>query len=351
MFKPSCFWVFVVFVGGMAAGQDAKKLPKDAIFEIKAAKETPVTALAFSKASKRIAVGYEDGTVALHDGETGKEIAKWNQHKHPVIALRFNRINKLLSGDADGAIAMVDGKEGKASRHDLFHVEPPNNFDPKRKEKVTAVAFDASGRAAAIARGRFDVKIDLLSVERNKVVQTLKGHEQQINTLTFSPDNRYLVSSGQDQRVVIWMPGSKLLPDQRKSEFTISFKAVPNQDMYQAADLATKRPIAAATIRAQGGDRVVLWYYKTGKYIDNGIFRIDQGSVLSMNPDGNSFAVSGSEGVVQVWPVPPVTPLRIFRGHGKEVSAVSFNHNGTSLASGDKFGRVIVWNAKGKSQK
>lgn len=329
--------------GGTVIAQDETKLPKDALFEIKAVKESPVTAIAFSRDSKRMAVGFEDGTVTLNDGTDGKQIAKWNKHKHPVIALRFNRLTKLFSGDADGAIAVVDGKDGEESRNDLFHEEPPNLFDDKRKEKVSAMVFDATGRAVAMARGRFDVKIELRAVHNYEVVQELEGHKQTISTLSFSPDSRYVISSSKDQSVAVWMPSSKRTP--RKSVLNINFQPIPDQPYFLASDFAEKRPIAAATIAAQGGDRILLWYYKTGKYIGDEIFNIQQGKVLSMSPDGQTFATAGGDGVVRVWPIPPVTPLRLLRGHGKEISALSFNHNGEWLASGDKYGRVFVWKA------
>jgi len=275
-------------LGTAALAQGKRKLPADAIYEIKAQRNSANTALAFSRDGKRLALGYADGVVTLNNAADGKQIAQWKKHKHAVIALRFTRLGRLLSGDADGAIAVVDGKEGEANRRDLFHEEPPNLFDEHRKEKVTAIAFTPNGRLVAMTRGRFEVKIDIRSVQSYKIVQTLTGHEQRVSTLAYSPDGKYIISSSRDQTAAVWMPARKRLP--RKSVFKIHFQPIPDQPFFLASGFADKRPIAAATIGAQGGDRVVLWYYKTGKYVEDGLFNIQQGSVLAMSPDGKTFA-------------------------------------------------------------
>jgi len=62
-----------------------------------------------------------------------------------------------------------------------------------------------------------DASVKLWDPNSGKLLRTLKGHEDGINALAFSPDGKMLASGGQDDQVILWdtRTGKKLhvLPD------------------------------------------------------------------------------------------------------------------------------------------
>ncbi|KAM5440851.1 chromatin binding protein [Microsporum ferrugineum] len=55
-----------------------------------------------------------------------------------------------------------------------------------------------------LASGRVDGTIVILDVETNGVARKLRGHSKQIQSLSWSRDGRYLLSSSQDWKCVLW---------------------------------------------------------------------------------------------------------------------------------------------------
>ena len=76
---------------------------------------------------------------------------------------------------------------------------------------------DLYGRMLASSDTMEDASVKLWDPNSGKLLRTLKGHEDGINALAFSPDGKMLASGGQDDQVILWdtRTGKKLhvLPD------------------------------------------------------------------------------------------------------------------------------------------
>jgi WD40 repeat protein len=46
--------------------------------------------------------------------------------------------------------------------------------------------------------------VKLWSVELKNEIATLKGHNNSINSVAFSPDSEYLASGSEDQNIKLW---------------------------------------------------------------------------------------------------------------------------------------------------
>jgi WD40 repeat protein len=55
-----------------------------------------------------------------------------------------------------------------------------------------------------LASSSDDKTIKLWSLESKKELKTLQGHTDSVNTISFSPDGKYLVSGSSDKTVKIW---------------------------------------------------------------------------------------------------------------------------------------------------
>ncbi|RPA72516.1 WD40 repeat-like protein [Ascobolus immersus RN42] len=81
--------------------------------------------------------------------------------------------------------------------------EYPENLERYLKSgRSTCVRFNATGDL--LASGRLDGTVVVFDMETNGLARVLKTHVRQIQSLSWSRDSRYLLSTSQDWRAVLW---------------------------------------------------------------------------------------------------------------------------------------------------
>ncbi|KAL4939503.1 hypothetical protein BDV06DRAFT_230986 [Aspergillus oleicola] len=79
----------------------------------------------------------------------------------------------------------------------------PDTLSEKlRSGHATCLRFNRKGDY--LASGRVDGTVVIFDVETNGVARKLKGHVRQIQSLSWSRDGRYLLSSSQDWKCILW---------------------------------------------------------------------------------------------------------------------------------------------------
>jgi WD40 repeat protein len=130
------------------------------------------------------------------------------------------------------------------------------------------------------------------NTEKLVFVGTLKGHENKVLSVAFSPDGRFLASGSDDTIIKLW-------------------------------DLATQKHL---TFEGHGE-------YSWSRGINS----------VGFSPDGK-FLVSGSDDkTIKLWDVNLGIEVFTFTGHEERVNAVSFSPLGKILASGSKDKTVKMW--------
>ena len=79
---------------------------------------------------------------------------------------------------------------------------PESTTGSLRSGHATCVRFNRKGDF--LAAGRVDGVVVLFDVETQGVARKLKGHTRQIQSLSWSRDGRYLLTSSQDWKCNIW---------------------------------------------------------------------------------------------------------------------------------------------------
>ena len=84
----------------------------------------------------------------------------------------------------------------------VTHDYPETTTGHLRSGHCTCVRFNRKGDY--LAAGRTDGTVVIFDVETQGVARKLKGHTRQVQSLNWSKDGRYLLTSSQDWKCHIW---------------------------------------------------------------------------------------------------------------------------------------------------
>jgi WD40 repeat protein/tRNA A-37 threonylcarbamoyl transferase component Bud32 len=163
-------------------------------------------------------------------------------------------------------------------------------------------------------------------------LRTLRGHDGEVWSISFSPDGRLLASGGADHTVKVWdtLTGDELRPLGGLAGC-----------VYSVAFSPCGRLIAAA-----GADKaVIVWDLAAGKVA----FRLSEHSrtirSVAFSPDGRRLAATGGDGTVRVWYLETRKPVLTWEAKQGCILGIAYSPDGRLIATAGQDGRVKVWDA------
>lgn len=190
----------------------------------------------YSPDGKRIATASADKTIKIWDAASGRELITLYGHQANVLRVVFSPDGRLLASAAqDKAVKLWDAETGRELRN-LFNAQTdlrvtellraksafPQFMDLLVSGKVVsgaAVAFSPDGKTLALGVGGYASattlggeenlakvasEIRLFDVASGAEVHRFQGHDDFIQSLSFSSDGRKLASSSADKTVDLW---------------------------------------------------------------------------------------------------------------------------------------------------
>ncbi|HUG93766.1 MAG TPA: hypothetical protein VML55_23255 [Planctomycetaceae bacterium] len=178
------------------------------IFELKnrapefaAPDAVPYFAVAFSPDGRYLVTGKQNGDVEVWNAETGGKVHKLGKHEKEIRGLVFSPDNDrrwLASASGDGVVKIWDAKR-------LDEMQPAyREFQGRVPGPCLNVAFSPDGQR--LATGGKKNTVIIWDVETRRKLQTLEGHNGEVYTVAFSPDDdgKWIASGGEDSAVKIW---------------------------------------------------------------------------------------------------------------------------------------------------
>ncbi|MDJ0697698.1 hypothetical protein [Mastigocoleus sp. MO_188.B34] len=308
-----------------------------------------IKAVAFSPNGKRLASGGADQRVRLWNLEQCKPQPKDLKGSYiGISSVVFSPKGDLLvSASWDHDIRLWKLNHHRANPKIL-----PGRYKQNiesHEQNVESVAFSPNGQMLASAS--WDKTVHLWKLHSPKEAPTvLRKHTKRVWSVAFSPNILMLATGGEDKKVHLWNVANLDAPT-----YIQSLKGSKNcafQDGVSSIAFSPKGELIAVGTWEEDS-RIFLW--ELGHLNEQPIVLDKHGSSVTsvtFSPDGQTLASSCDDGCIRLWNLNKIDwrkkkleelPM-CHQGHESRVRSVAFSPNGKLLASSSDDTTIKLWN-------
>ncbi len=235
------------------------------------------------------------------------------------------------------------------------------------EQEVNCLAFSPDGKF--IASGSSDSTICLWNIMGNPTAQFLLGHEQEVNCLAFSPDGKLIVSGSIDGILCLWDLQNNLITQQWQGheEGIIAVAFSSNGDGASGDGYNSTAVVALASPTAEKSeiflppphlhsDRIVsvsfdgtvcLWDLQ-GNVITQPWRGHKEGVIsVAFSPNSDRIISVGFDGTVCLWDLEGNAITQPWQGHEAKIICVAFSPDSKFIVSGNSDSTVRLWDIDG----
>lgn len=198
------------------------------------------------------------------------------------------------------------------------------------------------------------------------------GHSNNIRTVKYSPDSKYIVSGAEDKNMVLWdaQTGNQLWNYSFGSQ-VYSVDISPDSKTIAVAgigkemalvDLATGKEISRLKLREWGSFKSVVFSKDGQKLLASSenvanIWSINEGAIMKtfkghletvndacFGPDEKTVFTCSDDKTVKAWSAETGLLIRTFKGHTDRIDAICVSPDGKYLVSGSADYSAKIWN-------
>ncbi|MEK7990814.1 MAG: hypothetical protein VSS52_007385 [Thiotrichaceae bacterium] len=201
-------------------------------------------------------------------------------------------------------------------------VETTTEITPITRYDLSTVALSANGKWLGFA-DKYDNVISLLDTQSGQIIKIFEGHSDEVQLLSFTPDNQRLLSLGKDNILKQWEVDTGLEIQNFTTQATILNMAIaPNaQQLLLVKD---------GFLELQDLSNALIWSQALPDETIN---------ATAFSPDSSQILTAGSKLVLRDTATGDI--VRIFPNEN-EVNLIQFLPNGQSFISADETG-LILW--------
>ncbi|MGH7576857.1 MAG: WD40 repeat domain-containing protein, partial [Longimicrobiales bacterium] len=267
-------------------------------------------------AGERIATVGGDLTVRLWDATTGDLLAAHHGHDRPILTAAAAPDGRwLYTGGSGGRMRLWDLDALDPARA-AWPIPPAPDATDEGSNTVYDVAFDPAHRHAVVTT--FGGWLRIIDAETGKEVRGWKASEQATVGVDWSPDGRWIASTGNDGRVAVWDAGT--------GARVVQLLEAERQLLNVAFD-------PSGALLASPGDGASVHVWRVPSWQPMAKLTDGTGSVtdIAWNRDG-LLAAAYTDGKVRLWDVQRGTLERVVEAGDRGTPAITFDPSGGKLA-------------------
>lgn len=350
--------------------------------------------VSFSPDGKLVAIGGRNGTISLWDLH-GKQLAEFNYYRSASIRrvtfspdgkilvivdnslqfangerkTMFNRgvrlwgllgkqlVAVVLKASAEEALFSPDGKLVATQRFNTISLwdlsgKPLRDLLKDNKDQLVSMAFSPDSQLMAISDVKGTVHLASTSGKRwnsngrlSEQLAELRGHQSSVNSLTFSPDGKILVTGSTDGTIRLWDLSG------------LQWKLYQDSNYFQSVAFSPDGKRLATSEPTHKHDDIVRLWDLSGKQFT--ALHVG-GNVESMvfTPDGKLLVtVDEKENHTKflLWDISDKSRKQLaeLKGYQEDnrnlwIYSSAFSPDGKLLATGEAKGRIRLWDTSGK---
>ncbi|MEE1093916.1 MAG: TIR domain-containing protein, partial [Bacteroidales bacterium] len=342
-------WILFLYGGLDKAMNDLNKAYED----LKSEKaKVEIEKKAKDKAYEELDLTYKDlfatkdtlaiKNLALQSTNRELNLANLSLKESKSIILAENAMNKIEKGDYFGARrtaleAITLSYSPEAERALRQSWESNSGIFEGHSYFVNSVSWSPDGRY--LASGSWNKTVIIWDANSGEKLKTLEGNSGYVYSVSWSPDGKYLASDSDDNTVIIWdvKNGEKLKSLKGHSDGVLSVSWSPDGKYLASGSF----------------DRTIkIWDANSGQELKTLEGHSNDVNSVSWSPDGKYLA-SGSQrwngdiliGCIEIWDAKSGEKLKTLEGHYKSVGSVSWSPDGKYLASDSDDYTLIIWDA------
>lgn len=166
--------------------------------------------------------GTNDSNIHLWDTETGKRVQFYLGHSMEIHNLKYSVENEEILGSC--------GKDNKINFYDLVNDKPINSITVKNHGEINDITFSNS----YVCSGHSDGNVVVYSSINNSVVKEFKAAGNQIRSVNFSLDGKFLLSASLDCTIKLFDVNCdfKLVKTIKHDDRAVSCKWHPDKPIF-----------------------------------------------------------------------------------------------------------------------
>lgn len=295
-----------------------------------------VTSAVFSTKGTRIVTASEDTSARLWDAGTGRELMRLYEYNE-VDSATFSPDGKQILTASRGDLTLWDVTTGRKA---------PLVFDVE--DFAVSAAFTVNGiRTLTISMEKIGVA--RLWDERGQEISVLRGHEDSVNSMAFSPNGERVVTTSDDKTARLWDVATGREIAVLRGHKSAVRAAVFSPDGARVVTVCGDKTTGTSTGEppdASTDDKTArVWDATTGREI--AVLQGHEGAVIvaAFSPDSKRLLTTTRDKTAHLWNAATGRLVTILRGHEDSVNSAAFSPDSARVATASDDATLRLWNA------